>query len=350
MAIINGDSGDNELHGTENTDTIRGKGGNDWLLGHDGDDFLYGGGMEDALEGGAGNDSLFGDKHNDWLYGGLGDDLLQGGDGDDRLYGEEGQDVLRGGAGNDQLDGGDALDGPDEADVLWGEAGDDQFFGGENDTFRGGTGNDTYWGGLATIIEKAGEGKDTVVASEYDLANAPNVENLVTRVIGWGNEGDNVIRGRYDGQDGRSMTLYGRGGDDHLLGNNFAANTYFGGSGRDTFYRTPIWDGDAPFYERTIIMDFEGGRDRIASERLDVNRPTRWMEADEFHSGAGATAVAQNEDHRYIYDRDTGYLYRDGDGTGPSQQQVFMEIHVASGQLSHRDFYYMPPVPHFDLV
>jgi Ca2+-binding RTX toxin-like protein len=51
MAMVNGNSGNNTLNGTNLADEIYGFGGNDILIGRDGDDIL---------EGGAGADELFG--------------------------------------------------------------------------------------------------------------------------------------------------------------------------------------------------------------------------------------------------------------------------------------------------
>ncbi len=79
-----------------------------------------------------------------------------GGDGSDTLSGLAGNDVLNGYAGNDHLDGGVG-----------------------NDTMSGGSGNDTFEVNSARdkVMEKAGDGSDTVIASiAYTLG--VNLENL----------------------------------------------------------------------------------------------------------------------------------------------------------------------------
>lgn len=76
------------------------------LDGEDGDDQLHGGAGDDALFGWTGNDALHGEEGDDRLYGWQGNDRLFGGAGDDLLDGGLGDDVLAGGAGSNQLFGG----------------------------------------------------------------------------------------------------------------------------------------------------------------------------------------------------------------------------------------------------
>jgi Ca2+-binding RTX toxin-like protein len=331
-----------------NNAVLRGWGnsGDNNLTGSSGRDYLWGGAGSDGIDGGRGNDRLYGDDGDDGLGGGRGDDIVEGGGGNDNLGGGLGEDVLRGGAGDDFLTGVDDFDGGGirHRDVVWGGAGDDFLQGDHRDILRGGTGNDLYQGEARTkIIEHADEGIDTILIRDrsYDMNDAPNVENLVIGGDGvaFGNSGDNIMRGSVD-TEGRGITLHGRGGDDHLVGVIFDSNTYTGGSGQDTFYGTSTHAD--PFSEREIVTDFEGGIDRIGFER-EVDAPTRWMTAEQFHSGDGA--VAQTAEHRYIYDTDSGYLYYDGDGSGASEAYVIWEIHMKSGELSHNDFYYMPDIP-----
>ncbi|KES12141.1 Hemolysin-type calcium-binding repeat protein, partial [Snodgrassella alvi SCGC AB-598-P14] len=75
---MNGDDGDNVIHGWDSKDIISGGKGNDTLYGE------------------AGDDELYGDEGNDTLYGGDGNDILVGGDGDDYLEGGSGYDILIG--------------------------------------------------------------------------------------------------------------------------------------------------------------------------------------------------------------------------------------------------------------
>jgi serralysin len=124
-------------------------------------------------------------------------------------------ETLYGGPGNDSLDGGGGVD-----------------------TYYGGAGDDYYWGG-PLVIERPGEGVDTIrVWSSMTLPD--NVENLVVFGAGSyaaGNGMNNIVQGLDEDQ-----TLYGGRGDDVLIG----------GPGNDVFI---IVRGEG----QDVIQDFQGG-------------------------------------------------------------------------------------------
>ncbi|WND01397.1 DUF4347 domain-containing protein [Temperatibacter marinus] len=100
------------IHGTDENDSLYGDDGANQLFGNEGDDnifgvegadSLFGGDGTDTIGGGAGNDKIFGNEDADLLYGGAGDDSLDGGDGDDTLYGGVGDDSFTGGSGSDSF-------------------------------------------------------------------------------------------------------------------------------------------------------------------------------------------------------------------------------------------------------
>ena len=169
---------------------------------------IRGNGLGDTLDGGDGNDII---------YGGGGTDSLIGGSGDDFLYGLDGVDTLIGGAGNDSLKGGAGAD-----------------------SMEGGLGDDSYWAADVNdvIVEKAGEGCDTVYASlNYVLGS--NLENLTlwgTAEKGEGNELNNYIKGNT-----YNNILSGLLGNDTLDGAE-GADTMAGGVGDDTYYVDNIGD------------------------------------------------------------------------------------------------------------
>ncbi|MGF7149557.1 Ca2+-binding RTX toxin-like protein [Sphingomonas zeicaulis] len=176
--------------------------------------------INDVLIGGSAADTLSGMIGDDWLDGGEGADLLLGGEGNDAGIGGAGADTIEGGVGNDRLDGGAG------ADIL-----------------RGGIGDDTYiFDGLDTIVERAGEGNDTlaVSANQFTLTIA-NIENL-SRIgggsfRGTGNAGANQLNGGsgadyLDGAAGNDV-LNGGDGNDTLTGGT-GADSLNGGAGIDT--------------------------------------------------------------------------------------------------------------------
>lgn len=107
--------------GTQASDDLQGRRGDDEIRGRDGADRIHGNEGHDTLNGGDGADRLFGDDGGDGLSGGRGDDLLYGGLGNDKLQGGDGDDVLRGNGGADRLTSGAG------ADTMIGGGGDDIF-------------------------------------------------------------------------------------------------------------------------------------------------------------------------------------------------------------------------------
>ena len=89
------------------------------LSGSEESDSITGGNLADLLSGLAGDDTIEGLDGNDTIFGGEGDDLLSGGDGNDSLEGNLGSDTLEGGAGQDLLivsGGGNVLTGGSNTD------------------------------------------------------------------------------------------------------------------------------------------------------------------------------------------------------------------------------------------
>jgi FG-GAP-like repeat/RTX calcium-binding nonapeptide repeat (4 copies)/Calx-beta domain/FG-GAP repeat len=119
------------LVGTDDSDTLLGDSGNDFISGKKGSDSLDGGAGDDSIYGGRGLDTLTGGSGDDILFGGRGADSLDGGIGNDSLYGGKGDDTLLGGLGDDFLSG------ENGNDFLTGGAGGDRFL------LNSGSGSDT---------------------------------------------------------------------------------------------------------------------------------------------------------------------------------------------------------------
>ncbi|WP_416896171.1 MAG: S8 family serine peptidase [Minwuia sp.] len=109
LSFVGTDEADDVI-GTEFSDTIRGRGGDDALQGGDEADTILGEAGADSLDGGDGNDRLAGGDGIDSLTGGLGDDVISGDGDDDTLDAGAGDDRLYGGDGNDFIDAGDGLE------------------------------------------------------------------------------------------------------------------------------------------------------------------------------------------------------------------------------------------------
>jgi Ca2+-binding RTX toxin-like protein len=129
-----------------------------------------------------------------------------------------------------------------------GSSKNDVFHGSGGDTLIGGAGDDTYylWDNTSVVVEKAGEGIDTVDARFWGpVTLAANVENLLLNspgsTAGTGNALNNIIVAGTVG-----ATLNGLAGDDVLVG----------GAGADVFKVAAGNGSDA-------IMNFKPGSDVI---------------------------------------------------------------------------------------
>lgn len=213
------------------------------------------------------------------------DDLI-GGDGDDLIYGLDGDDVLNGGAGNDLVHGGagnDTLYGSSGVDLLIGKYGGDQLLGGD--------GNDVLYGG---------KGQDKL----------------------YGENGDDLLYGK-KGND----LLDGGEGDDVLAGN-LGRDRLIGGIGNDQF-------GFRKWKDKVDrIVDFSVEDDTILIRRSGFKTKLKigTLNANQFQKNK--KAVDSND--RFIYDRSTGALFFDRDGTGGAAQFQIAQL-SKNLVLTHKD-------------
>jgi Ca2+-binding RTX toxin-like protein len=212
------------------------------IYGTTGDDILDGAGGADVMIGGAGNDAYVVDNASDFVF-------ENPGEGADTVYSTAhfrlAADleylVLQGSAdlqgyGNSQSN---AIVGNTGNNILNGEAGADSMYGG--------AGNDVYFVDNAgdVVIEKVGEGNDTVFAS-IDYRLATNVDNLILQegaaVQGYGNSGVNAIIGN---------------SGNNLLNGEAGADKMFGGAGNDVYFVDNIGD--------QVIENLNEGTDAVFS-------------------------------------------------------------------------------------
>ncbi|MBW8880303.1 MAG: calcium-binding protein [Asticcacaulis sp.] len=268
---IQGNSGNNVLDGGGFADTLVGRAGNDtYYVDHDfdrvieyageGTDLIYSsvscslnligiGYIEDlTLTGSANIDArgnnlanvLTGNSGNNLLYGSLGADTMSGGNGNDTYSVDNAGDWVNEGVGG----GTDSV----SASVSYTlTANVENLTLGGSDTLIGGAGDDSYYADHAgvSVVERAGEGNDTVYAwVTYRLPD--NIENLnLTGVVnGVGNAAANIITGSQD-----TNYIDGMAGNDTLTGE----------GGRDTFVFSLSSGVDT-------ITDY----DRSENDRIDV--------------------------------------------------------------------------------
>jgi Ca2+-binding RTX toxin-like protein len=182
--------------------------------------------------------------------------------------------------------------------------------GGGSDSFGGGSGNDTYvTDGGDTITEGSGAGTD-LVQSSVTFTLGSNLENLTltgsAAINGTGNTLANKIVG-----NGAANSLNGATGNDSLTGgggsDNFIFNSTLGGSNIDR------------------ITDFNVAADTIRLENaIFTGLANGALAGSAFVSNTSGKAADASD--RIIYEKDTGKLFFDKDGTGAAAKVQFATI------------------------
>ncbi len=366
------------------------------VFGGDGEDEITGGKRAEYLSGGNDNDDIDGGAGNDQIYGESGSDQLTGGSGDDSIYGGVGVDIIDGGTGKDYMVGGAdgdlylvdnvgdrvieavgegqdmvytmvdfvleynqgietivyfpyltasksvKLTGNAFAQSITGEDGNDTLDGGGgSDTLIGGFGNDTYIvDGGDKVVETASAGTD-LVRSSVSHTLAANVENLTLtgtgNISGKGNSLANTINGNsgnntLSGADGKD-TIAGGSGADKLNGG-LAADKLTGGSGQDTF----VFDSALGGGNIDTITDFSVKDDVIHLQNSVFTALTKTGTLSASAFAANTTGNAGDASDRIIYEKDTGKLFYDADGTG-SAGKVQFALLAKDLVLTQADFF-----------
>ena len=278
---IIGNSGSNLINGGAGTDTMVGRGGDDFYFVDDvGDTVIENGGggsdtvfstahfrlsanVENLILQGSADLQGYGNSQSNVIYGNSGNNLIDGGGGVDLMVGEAGNDIYfvddtsdaafeNPGEGNDVvfasahyglaadvetlvLQGSADLQGygNNQANVIYGNAGNNLInAAGGIDLMVGGAGNDTYFvdDPSDACFELANEGNDAVFAfCHYGLA--ADVETLVL-------QGSGDFQGYGNNQ---ANTLYGNSGN-NLLNGAGGADTMLGGAGDDTYFVDNVGD------------------------------------------------------------------------------------------------------------
>ena len=339
--------------GTKFDDSLKGEGGNDVLFGHDGQDVLSGGAGADKLIGGQGLDFAWyndgsigvrvdlaagtgrnGEAQGDTLSGIEG---IFGSQGHDHLYGDGGDNILNGGgtgifSGGAADGGNDHLDGRGGNDDLNGEGGNDTLIGGTGrDTMKGGLGNDTFHVDNSgdQVIELAGGGTADLVYTSVSHTLSSHVEKLTAIGTNSISLNGNGLANTITGNTGANRLSGGAGND--TLDGGAGRDVLTGGSGRDTFVFK-----DRPgstSYDR--ITDYNKTYDSLQLDNKYMPKlgPAGRLSSSKFVLG---TKAKDSNDH-LIYDRGTGKLYYDADGSG-SAAQVLIAQFTNKAALTYSEF------------
>nr|WP_281024007.1 cadherin domain-containing protein [Microvirga flavescens] len=355
------------LYSIEN---LEGGSGADWFRGDDKANVLTGNGGNDTLDGGAGNDTLEGGTGtNTAVFSGSADQssVTNNGDGTFTVTGPDGIDLMRDirllqftnttvalwntaptslglsttVVAEDALAGivaslsasdadGDALsyslvsDGPFRID-------------GNNLVLTGALDFETTASHSLTVVAKDAYGGQTSQSFTIEVADVVEM----TPFILTGTAGDD----RLEGEAGNDM-LKGLSGNDVLLGE--AGNDMlYGGAGRDTltggvgqdvfvFDTRLSKSSSANRANQDTITDFSVKDDTIHLARSAFTKLAKKgvLKAGEFHAGA----KAHDHDDRILYDKKTGALSYDADGSG-AQAQIQIATLSKNLKMTYRDFF-----------
>lgn len=256
-------------------------------------------GTRGGLFGLGGADLILGAMFPDHLSGGDGNDSLAAGDGDDaRTYRSEEQDFA----------------GLQEREVLGGLQG-----GGGDDTLDGGAGRDRLSGGAGNDVLIGGEGHDspgfTHTAVEESWFSSSS--STTTSAGLSGGRGDDLLLG------GAGNDLLHGGADADTLAGGAGADTLEGTSGRDVFVFDTALDATTNLDR---VRGFSLADDLILLDaRSFLGLDPGVLAAEAFRSLAGPL-VATAETDRILYDRATGTLAFDADGSGEAFAAVAFAI------------------------
>jgi len=246
------------------------------------------------IMGNGGRNIITGTQNMDTIIGFGGDDLFVIPQASHHPFGILGEEVIEGGAGSDEIRFSDTFPGHAGATLLLSPG----VVGIERVTIGGGTGL-------------------TPTSTSLDLnLNAQHITSNLTLI---GNLGANRIRGSQ-----APDIIRGNQGNDTLIGG-LGQDDLQGGPGRDCFmFDTPVGDPLTAVSNRDRINDFAVGLDRIVLDSTSYpDIPLGPLNATSFVLGAAATSIHQ----RIIYDRPSGFLYYDRDGSAavysPCQIAVF---------------------------
>ena len=242
------------------------------------------------------------------------EDRMTGSAANELFVGKGGKDIIRAAGGND------VLIGSGQGDVLFGEAGSDVLFGDGLSLYlqNGLPADDAKFNPGLLALSKGG--KDL-------LLGGGGADFLAGGVLGdtlkGGSGNDKLI-----GESGTDV-LSGGKNNDVLVGGQ-AVDELTGGEGKDSFvYVNPKEGGDRitdfnPVEDRFVVFGSNFRKDLFDSEapNLLLRSKARMISEEQFRIGASA----KDRDDRFIYDKRTGTLSFDFDGSGLKKAQVLAKL------------------------
>jgi Ca2+-binding RTX toxin-like protein len=268
-----------------------------------------------------GNDRFVGNDYGNDIRGGWGDDVLVGRRGYDYLHGDDGDDTLLPGLGIDALYGGAGVD----TVVLDGSSNEYVF---SYDSFDGciratDTIEHLNVNHLFDMEYVSFEDGTFSVSSLIPIVGTSRNNTLI------GDSGDNRLKGL-----GGNDTIKGLGGADYLYGG-VGNDVLSGGSSKDNF----VFDvRPNRSTNNDKITDFRAADDTIWLDNAVFTKvgADGALKAAAFR--ANMTGKAQDRSDRIIYEKDTGKLFYDADGTG-SAASVYFATLTNKAAVTVKDFY-----------
>jgi Ca2+-binding RTX toxin-like protein len=298
------------------------------LIGSAHNDSLKGNGLWNRLDGGAGADTLEGGLGSDsYVVDHAGDVVIERADeGADWVYSrltsyQLGDHIENGAIDRDD---GASLSGNALANVLQAGLG--------NDTLNGGEGSDTasFARASSAVVVELARGLASGGAGTDQLASIENLIGSSHHDSLYGDANANDIRGG-SGSD----WIAGGGGNDILRG----GGNNQGDGAADSFVFDTAPNGNTN-YDR--IIAFEGnGLDRILLDPAIFGAIGATLDASEFRIGTSAL----DADDYLLFDRLTGNLFYDADGSGAGAKVLFAKLINWSGSVDASDFVITPPPP-----
>ncbi len=277
------------------------------------DDRFVGSAAGERVTAGNGRDLLYGNAGNDYLNGGDGIDVLDGGDGNDTLIGGggEGPNILKGGNGND------VYKFNEKVDIVIDTGGLDSRMVAKNSTLSA---KDKFEGLAADELLSASKSLTLTGNAKANLLVGHDGRNTLNGVAG-----NDIIEGRLgndklDGGAGNDQ-LYGGLGNDNLIG----------GAGRDTFYFDTTLGANV---DRIVAFSTRDDRIALDSDVFTALAGSSKLSSAAFYIGSSAKAA----DDRIIYNKSTGALSYDADGTGTAAAAIKFATLDKNLKLSAADF------------